>query len=106
MIGPAQAERKIGTPGVKDLIEGPLKKNTPTTEPIMVIAEALNAVLAGHFCLIKARLFQAQIIEPQIRGNTRLIMPSEQRTSGTHVCPLCEPRAPPLVVFGYWIILR
>lgn len=99
LIGPAKHEWEIRLPRFKNLIHGALHQPV-TVEPIMIITETVNAIFFRHLGLLGTHFGQAQIVESEIGGNVRLIMPAEKRLCLGHVAPLGEPFAPPCVIFG------
>jgi hypothetical protein len=104
-IGPAQAKREIRLAGGQNFIKWPLKK-TLAVKPVMVIAEAGNAILAGQFSLGNPCLFQAQIIKTKICRQMRLIMPRQQRLCLDDIGPFRKAPAPSLIILGDWVIMR
>ena len=106
MVGPAETEGEVRFATGKDFIERTLKELLAIAEPIMPIAKSLNARFTCKLCLLLAHLWQTQIIEPQICGDTRLVMPVEQRFCLCYVRPFGEALAPPFIVLGNGMELR
>ena len=98
MVGPAQAERKVRLAGLQDLVDRTLK-DAAATEPVVVIAKALDAVLACQIGLRLPRLGQAQIVEAQVRRHVGLVVIWKKRQGLGRVGPLGEALAPPDIVF-------
>ncbi len=72
----------------------------------MVVAEAMDAVLAGEISLLLADFRKAQVVVAEVCGEMGLIVAGEERGGSRHVTPLGEARAPPLVVFRDRVVLR
>ena len=104
-VRPAEAKRKLRLSGTQDLLHRLLKQSL-AVKPVMVIAEAVDAVLHGQFRLRLPRLRRAEIILAEIRGDVGLIMPGEQRLCLRHVCPFGEALAPPTIVLRDGMELR
>ena len=90
---------KSGLPGGQHLVEGALQQPLPL-EPVVVVAEAVDAVLPGEVGLGLARLGQAQVVEAEVRRQLRLVVAPEQRLGLGDVGPLRESLPPPFVVLG------
>lgn len=104
MIGPAQTKRKIRLTGMQHFLERALQ-DAPPSEPVVVIAKTFHTVFASQFCLGGTGLGQAQVIEPQICGDMRLIMIVKEWLRFRGAGPFGKPFAPPLVVFGGRVVL-
>ena len=65
LVRPAQAEREIGLTAVEHLAKRALQ-HAATGEPIMVVAEPLDAMLAGEIGLRGTRLGDPQIVEAEV----------------------------------------
>lgn len=64
----------------------------------MVVAEGADAVLGSKGRLRLAGLWEAEIIEAEVRREVRLIVAGEQRPAANDLRPLGETLAPPLIV--------
>src|SRR5215470_17417118 len=104
LVGPAQAEGKLRTTGAKHLVEGAAEEPT-TIEPVVIVAEARDAIGASEIRLGFSGLGNAQVVEAEVGGQVRLIVPLEERLGPHHVPPLRETRAPPLVVLRDGMVL-
>ncbi len=103
-VGPAEAEGEIGLARAEDLCDRALKQLL-TAEPIVVIAEAINAVKASEIGLLLADFRKAQIVVAEICGEMGLVVAGEERRGSGHVAPLGETRAPPLVIIWNGVVL-
>src|SRR5215211_4254692 len=97
LICPAQTERKIRLPRREHFVEGALEDAT-ASEPVVVVAEALDAMVTGKLGLRRSRFRQSQVVEAKVRGNVRLIKASKQRLCSRGVGPFREALTPPGVV--------
>ena len=97
LIRPADAERKIRFAGGQDFIEWPFQYSS-AGKPIMVVAESVDSELLRELCLGFARFRQAQIVEPKIGRQMRLVVAPKARPRLDHVCPFREALTPPGVV--------
>jgi hypothetical protein len=75
-------------------------------EPVMVVAEAVDAVRARQLGLRRARLCVAQVVVSEIGGHMRLVVADEIRPRASHVGPFGEALAPPRIVFRGRMELR
>ena len=105
LVGPAQAEGKVRSTGFQHAFQGHFQK-APPTEPVIVVAEAVDAVAAGQVGLLFHHLRDAQVVIAEIRGLARLVMALVIRLGLGHIDPFRETRAPPLVVFRDRMELR
>ncbi len=71
----------------------------------MVIAEAMDAVLAGEIGLLLTDFRKAKVVVAEVCGQTGLVVTGEEWGGSGNVAPLGEPRTPPLVVFRDWVVL-
>jgi hypothetical protein len=104
-IGPTEAERKLRFTRRKNLREGAFE-NAASVKPVVVIAETMDPILSGEFGLGFPYVGQPEVIETKICRSMRLLMSREKRSGLRNVAPLCEPLAPPCVVFRDWVELR
>src|SRR5215510_3366881 len=95
LVGPANAEWKIGFARCKNFLEWTLEYPA-TGKPVVVVAKPLDAIRAGQIGLFLTGLGNAQIVKAEIRRNVRLVMPFEQGFRCCGVGPLRETLAPPL----------
>src|SRR5215467_13917803 len=70
LIGPSETEGKLWLTRLEHLVERALE-DPSTREPVVPVAERLDAAGLGHLGLGCARLGQAEIIEAQIGGDVR-----------------------------------
>ena len=94
----------VGLAAPQDLVDGALQQ-PPALEPVVVVAEGVDAVLAGQRRLGRAGLGEAQIVEAQVRRQLGLLVAREARPRPGDVGPLGEALAPPLVVLGGGVVL-
>jgi len=104
-IGPVQAEREVGHSAGKHLVNRALEQST-AVEPVVPVAEALDAVALRQLGLGGPRIRQSQIVITHVRGQSRLIMPPEKGFGLGDVRPLREPFTPPPIVLGDRVKLR
>ena len=104
LIGPAEAEGEVGFARCQHLVKGAFQ-NTPAVEPVMVVTEAVDAVLSCQFGLRLTRLGKSQVVEAEVCRQVRLFMTPEQRFSLGDIGPLGESFAPPFVIFGNGVVL-
>src|SRR5438105_11938920 len=78
LVCPAKAEWEFGSAGMQHFVKRALQ-NTPSRKPVMVVTEPFNAVAAGQNSLRFAGFRHAKIIESDVCGNMRLIMPRKHR---------------------------
>ncbi len=97
LVGPAQAEGEVGLATGQHLVERPLE-DAPAVEPVVVVDEAADAVLARQRRLRFPHLGHAQVVEAEIGWQMRLIVAREEWLGLRDVAPLREALAPPLVV--------
>src|SRR5581483_645977 len=105
LVGPADAEREVGTPAPEHLVERPLEE-APAAEPIVVVAEPVNAVRAGELRLLVAHLRDPEVVEPELGRQVGLVVALEPRPGRGDVRPLGEARAPPPVILRDRMELR
>ena len=96
---------RSGSPLRKNFVEWTLEQ-AMSAEPVVVVAEAVDAVTSRERCLLGARLRHPQVVEAQIRGQARLFVAGELRSRARDVAPLGEALAPPGVVLRDRIELR
>src|SRR3972149_2397322 len=104
LVSPAEAERDIGLVCLEHALNGHLKHPLPR-EPVIIEAEAVYAVSLCKLRLLYHHLFGAQVVEAQVGGYVRLIMPFEVRLCLGDICPLGKTLSPPEVIFGYRVEL-
>jgi hypothetical protein len=71
----------------------------------LVVAEAMDAVLAGEISLLLAYFRKAEVVVAEVCGEKGLVAAGEEWGGLCHVAPLGEARAPPLVVFRDRLVL-
>ena len=72
----------------------------------MVVAEAVDAVLACQIRLLLPYFRKAKVVVAEVCWEMGLIMASEKRLGLCNVTPFGEAWSPPLVVCGDWVKLR
>ena len=65
----------------------------------MVIAEAMDAILAGEISLLLTDFRQAQIVVAEVCGEMGLVVVGKKRGCFGDITPLGEARPPPFIVF-------
>ena len=106
VVCPAEAEREVGFAAADHVVEHFVEQALASPEPIMPIAEALDASLACQLSLLLSGLRHTKVVETQVAGDARLIVPGEKRDGTSHVGPFREAWLPPLVVLRRRIELR
>ncbi len=104
-IRPGKAKGKIRLAACQNLIKRTLKQAL-APKPIMPITKTLNPSLPRQGSLRLAHFWNAEVIETQIGGDMRLIMPAKEGFGFGNVGPLGEAIPPPGVVFRDRVILR
>src|SRR5262245_18840819 len=104
LVGPAQAERKVGLAGFQNFLKWTLQQ-AAAVEPVVVIAEAVDSVFAGQVGLSLPRLWQSQVVEAQIGRQVRLVVPPKLRLAAGDVRPLGEAAYPPPIVLRDRVVL-
>src|SRR4029079_11271076 len=105
LVGPAQTEGKVRLARGKHFVEWPLD-DALASEPVVVIAERLDAVLPCELGLGDAGLRQTQVVEAEVRRDVRLVMAREHRLRPGGVGPLGKSLSPPFIVLRNGMILR
>ena len=98
VVGPAQAEGEVGLAAVQHLVEGAFQQLAAVAEPVMPVAETLDAGLTGQLGLPLAHHGVKQVVVAQLARHLGLDVAFEERFGPPDVCPLGESLAPPLVV--------
>ncbi len=104
-VGPAQAEREIRFARREHFGERPFEHAFAVAEPVVVIAEALDAVLPRKVSLRLAGFRHAQIVESQIGRHVGLVMPREPAPCLGSIGPFGETLAPEFVIVRNRIVL-
>src|SRR5260370_6246957 len=94
LVRPAQAVREVRLARSAYLLDGAFEQSL-AGKPIVVIAKAVQRVLARKRGLLLADLRHAQVIEPRVRRQLRLVVPDEIWRRASYVSPLRETLAPP-----------
>jgi len=97
LVRPADAEWKVGLSRSQNLVQRSFQEAL-AGEPVPVVAEPMEPVLAGERRLLDARLSDAKVIETKIGWEMRLVMSPEKRPGARDRTPLGEALAPPRVV--------
>src|SRR5215831_4693953 len=98
-VGPAHAEWEIELRPGQQLIKR-LVQQLLALKPIVVIAEAVDAMKPRQLYLPRLNLRQAQVVKSQLTRQTWLMVSLELRLASRDRRPLREALPPPLVVFG------
>src|SRR5258705_14021403 len=77
-----------------------------SVEPVIVVAEPVDAITLRQRSLLLHDLVDTQIVEAKIGGRMWLVMPHAGRVPPGNGGPSPETLAPTLVVFGNWVRLR
>ncbi len=105
LVGPADAERKIGFAAREHFGEGSLEQ-LPAAEPVIVVAERVDAVRTREHRLRLAYAGIREIVIAELTGHVGLPVSVEIRTRLADVGPFGEPFSPPFVVLGNAVELR
>ena len=105
LVGPGQAVGEVRLAAGADLLDRALQQPV-AVEPVVVVAEAADAVLPRQRRLRGARLGQAQVVEAELARQVRLVMALVERPRLGDVAPLGEALAPPGVVLRDRVELR
>src|SRR6185295_16061666 len=105
LVRPADAERKIGLAGgqhrVERLLEQPL-----SAEPVVVVAERIDAMLAGEVRLRDACARIGEIVVAELRRLVRLRVTGKDGSAAPNVGPLGKSLTPPGIVLRDTVELR
>ena len=104
-VGPADAEGEGAGAAVHQILQRAVQ-DAAALEPVVVIAEAVDAVAAGQFELRIGGVGQAQVVVAQAGGPARLQVAFKQGFCGCDVGPFGEAFTPPFVVFRNRMELR
>ena len=74
VVSPAKAKGKGGLARSQHLVEGPLQQLLAVAHPIMIVAETLDASLAGHPGLLLTHLGQPEVVETEVGGDAWLVV--------------------------------
>ena len=100
LVGPTEAERKVRAAARQQSLHR-LLEDPPAVEPIVVEAEAVDAVPAGQFGLPLEHGLVGQVVVADVgMRHARLLVAGEHRPGPPDVGPLGESLAPPGVVLG------
>ena len=106
LVGPADAEWKVGPALCEQAVERLFEKS-PAVEPVVVEAETVDPMTAGHVGL---PLEDSAVIEIVVANvgmrHMRLLVPAIHGAATADVSPLGEPVAPPKVVLRDAVELR
>ena len=105
LIRPTQTKRHIAPFVLEHIVNGFVQQPLPG-EPIVVIAERVDAVGLRQLDLLAANLTKPQVIKAEIRRQVRLIVAFKERLCLCGVGPFRETLTPPCVVLGYRMKLR
>ena len=99
LVGPTEAEGKVRSAGPQHPFEWHFQQPFPT-EPVVVVAEAVDAVATRQFGLMLHDIDDPKVVETEVGRQAGLKMALENRRGLADVRPLGEALAPPLVVLG------
>ena len=97
LIGPRETEGEVGLTRLQHLRVGALE-DAASGEPVVPVAERLDAVAPRQGGLCLSCLGEAQVVEAEVGGQMRLLVPAKERPSLRGIRPLREAGSPPLVV--------
>src|SRR5690606_16768842 len=97
LVRPPEAERKVGLAAREHLRARPVQEPS-TTEPVVPVAEPLEAGAPGQFGLRAPALGETEVVEPEVGRDPRLTVSAEEARRGRDGCPLGEAGTPPTVV--------
>ena len=106
MVRPAETEGEVRFSALQHFLEGSLKQLLAIPEPIVIIAEPLDACFACQLSLLFPDFWQTQVVEAQVGRDAGLVMTSEEGARLHYVVPFREAWSPPFVVLWYWVVLR
>ena len=96
-VRPATAEGEVGPPAREKRVERALE-HTSAAEPVVVEAKPVDPVPARELRLALETLGIAEIVETELGGELRLVVPLEPGPCSGDVRPVGEPLAPPEIV--------
>src|SRR5205085_9325241 len=96
-VRPADAERQVDV-ARHQRFQWTVEQLAPA-EPVVVVAEAVDAVLAGKRRLPSLHFHEAQVVVPELGGKDGLLMPAKSRPPLRDIRPLGEALPPPTIVF-------
>ena len=105
LVGPGEAEREVEFLRFENDV-GRRLEQLLAVEPVVVVAEAGEPVLAGEVDLPLDRPLVGLVVIAFAERNARLVMPAKLRRRAADVHPVGEALAPPLVVLGNGMKLR
>lgn len=105
LVRPAEEKRQRRLTPCKNLVEW-LLEHSPTVEPVVVVAERLDAVGRRHVGLGLPGLGHSQVVEAEIGGDQWLPVATKEWLGAPHVLPLGESRSPGTIVLGDRVELR
>src|SRR5690606_18281902 len=98
LVGPAEAEGQraggVGQLGIQWLFQQAFPG-----KPVIVIAEAADAMCCSECLLLASYSVDAQVVEAEVGRQVRLVVAGEQRLRLAGIAPFGKTLAPPLVVF-------
>ena len=95
-VHPHQAERHVRAAVLEHVVER-APPRAVTLEPVVLVAERVDAVRRGDAGLSGAGLRQTQVVEAEIARQARLIVAGEQPLGAHNAEPFGEARAVPRV---------
>ena len=104
-VGPAEAEGQVEAGVGEDLAQGPVEEAV-AAKPVVVVAEAVEAVFVGEAHLLALHFDEAQVVKAEGAGQARLVVAEVLGVGLGDVGPFGEARTPPAVVLGDGVKLR
>jgi len=74
-------------------------------EPVMPIAESLNAIGFRQLRLLLTHLGDPQVVKSEIGRQPGLVVAGKQRPRSGDISPLGEPFFPPYIILGNGVVL-
>ena len=87
LVCPAEGEGEVGLSRGEHLVEGPVEEALPV-EPVVVVAEAVDARITRKLRLPLSRFRKPQVIEAEVRRDVWLIVAREQRLGRARRCAI------------------
>ena len=79
LVRPAEQEREVGLAALQHLVERSLEQS-PSGEPVVVVAERVEAVRGGELRLRRPHLGHAEVVVAEVGGFVRLLVAAEPRS--------------------------
>src|SRR6185436_19940042 len=99
LVYPADTEEKRSASSLDEIVQRPVEK-AASVEPVVVVAERVDAVSSRQLELLIRRIGKAQIVVAERAWLPRLQVAGPERPGCRYVAPVGEAFAPPAVVLG------